>query len=189
MRDNRFFTNFCAAAAGLCLVAAGAARAEDDGESKPAELKIGDVKLQAPSGWKSVKPSSRIVPFELHAPAAEGDKLVGRLTMMSAGGSIEANLERWYNQFEQPDGKKTKAVAKTAKKKVGVHTVHLVDVTGTFLDRPFPMAAEATPRDDYRMLAAIIEAEGGNVFVKFTGPAKTIEEHADAFHKMIESLE
>lgn len=162
--------------------------AEGDGEP-PAELKIGEVKLTAPAGWKSVKPSSRIIPIEMHAPSAEGDKAMGRMTMMAAGGSIEANIDRWFNQFEQPDGKETKDAAKTEEKKVGAYTVHLVDVSGTYLDKPFPMAAEATPRDNYRMLAAIIEAEGANVFVKFYGPAKTIEQHAADFHKMIESLE
>lgn len=189
MRNIKSLSTVFAAAFGVCLVATSAARAEE-GESKDAaELKIGDVKLTAPAGWKSVKPSSRIIPIELHAPSAEGDKAIGRMTMMAAGGSIEANIDRWFNQFEQPDGKETKDAAKTEEKKVGAYTVHLVDVTGTYLDKPFPMAAEATPRDNYRMLAAIIEAEGANVFVKFYGPAKTIEQHAADFHKMIESLE
>ena len=56
----------------------------------------------------------------------------GRLTIMGAGGSIEANIDRWYGQFKQPDGSSTKDKAKVSKSKVAGQTVHMVDISGTF---------------------------------------------------------
>ena len=43
-------------------------------------------------------------------------------------------------------------------------------------------------RPDYRMLAAIVETEAGNYFIKLYGPAKTLGAQADAFRAMVESL-
>ena len=44
-------------------------------------------------------------------------------------------------------------------------------------------------RDDYRMLAAIIETKAaGNYFVKFYGPKATIAENEKAFQELLLSL-
>lgn len=51
---------------------------------------------------------------------------------MSAGGSIEDNINRWYGQFEQADGKSTKDKSKTEKFDVAGNTVHWVDIPGNF---------------------------------------------------------
>ena len=41
---------------------------------------------------------------------------------------------------------------------------------------------------DYRMLGAIVEGPQGSIFIKFTGPAKTVAANRAAFDKMLESL-
>ena len=64
----------------------------------------------------------------------------------------------------------------------------LVDVTGTYMFKPFPRARKATPKPGYRMLAAIAEGPKGNVFFKLTAPRKTADEAEAAFHKMLGSL-
>jgi hypothetical protein len=38
------------------------------------------------------------------------------------------------------------------------------------------------------MLAAIVEGPDGNYFLKFYGPAATVEQHADGFRTMIEGM-
>jgi hypothetical protein len=38
------------------------------------------------------------------------------------------------------------------------------------------------------MLAAIIPGEGTSFFIKFYGPKKTVGEHAQKFHAMLDSL-
>ena len=42
------------------------------------------------------QPKSGIVMHEFSSPALEGDKADGRMTVMAAGGSVDANVERWY---------------------------------------------------------------------------------------------
>ncbi|MFM7291043.1 MAG: hypothetical protein ACKO6B_07410, partial [Planctomycetia bacterium] len=115
----------------------------------------------------------------------------GRMTVMGAGGSVQANVDRWFGQFSQPDGSATKDKASTKTLKLAGCTVTLVDVSGTYKDMPGgPFAGGKTiERPDYRMLAAIIETPvAGSHFIKFYGPAATVAKEADGFRKMIEGL-
>jgi len=163
--------------------------AEDDAPERTISLAEGRYTLTAPEEWKREEPRSRIIEHEFSVPAAEGDEQPGRMTIMAAGGSIDANIERWYAQFKQPGGGATADVAKKEQKEIGDVTVHLVDISGTFIDRPNPMAA-GVDREGYRMLAAILAGDKiGQYFVKFYGPAKTVEEQQQAFAEMIEGLQ
>lgn len=150
----------------------------------------GSLLLEAPAGWKRVQPKSGIVETEFSIPSA-GELPPGRMTVMGAGGSVQANVERWYGQFAQPDGSATKDKATTKTVKLAGSTVTLVDVSGTYKDTPGgPFAGGKTiERPDYRMLAAIVEtAEAGSYFLKFYGPAATVAKEADGFRKMVEGL-
>jgi len=150
----------------------------------------GFMSLEAPEGWKRVQPKSGIVETEFAIPAAEGEK-EGRMTVMGAGGSVQANIDRWYGQFTQPDGGDTKAKATTKKLEIGGATVTIVDVSGTYKDTPGgPFAGGKTiDRPKYRMLAAIVEVpDRGNYFLKFYGPATVVGAHAEGFRGMIEGM-
>jgi hypothetical protein len=153
----------------------------------------GKLSITASGQWTVKKPAVRIIEHELVVPKSEGDVADGRMLMMSAGGSIEANLTRWFSQFSQPDGKKTKDRAIVSKLEVAGRTIHIVDVSGTYSDRRGPFAP-AVKRADYRMLAAIVSggkkdgAAAGNYYIKFYGPKKTVAANEKAFTAMIESL-
>ena len=113
---------------------------------------------------------------EFSIPTAGEGQQPGRMTVMGAGGSVQANVDRWYGQFSQPDGGSTKDKTKTQKLKVGGVDVHYVDIAGTFKDQPGPVAP-AVMRENYRMLAAIIVTEKqGMHFLKFYGPKATVVE-------------
>jgi hypothetical protein len=82
----------------------------------------------------------------------------------------------------------TKDRAKIEKRDIAGQKVTVVDLTGTYMDRPGPMAP-GVERPNYRMLGAIIETKSnGNHFIKFYGPQRTVSENADAFAKMLDSL-
>lgn len=177
------------------LIAAGlpaAARAQGE-DVRTFALSGGSLSLEAPAGWKRVQPRSGIVETEFSIPAEAGDEQAGRMTVMGAGGGVQANVDRWYGQFTQPDGSATKDKASTKTLKISGCTVTVVDVAGTYKDSPGgPFAGGRTvERPGYRMLAAIVEPEDkdkGSYFLKFYGPAKTVEKHADGFRKMVEGM-
>jgi hypothetical protein len=171
----------------LCCVSATAAENEEI-----ISLGEGKLLLKAPEKWVRREPKVRIIEHEFAVEGKKGQD-AGRVTVMGAGGTIEANIERWITQFAQPDGSRSKDKAKVEKKKLAGIEVHLVDISGTYKDMPAgPFAGgKAIDRKDYRMLAAIVPGgpNVGNYFIKFYGPAEVIKENEKAFHKMIESLE
>jgi hypothetical protein len=175
--------------AGLALAVNSPAGADDKPAGEKIALADGKLELTAPAAWERKEPSVRIIEHEFAVPAVEGDEEAGRLTIMGAGGSVEANIQRWIGQFEQPDGAATKDRTKTEKLTIDGQTVHMVDITGTYKDQRGPFAP-AVVREDYRMLAAIIATEkSGQYFVKLYGPKKTIAANEKAFRAFVETLE
>lgn len=164
-----------------CVLATGAA---SHAGAADAQFRIGPLVLTAPEGWQRKEPASRIIQDEFAIAPAEGDTLPGRMTVTAAGGSVEANLERWYGQFTQPDGSKTADRAKVEKLEVSGVETHLVDIAGNYLDRPSPREPGVV-REKYRLLGAILVTGDGTFYVKFYGPEKTIAAQEKAFKKMI----
>ncbi len=189
----------------LAFVATAAAWAADQPATKPdpkadpkidpkIELADGKLLLQAPASWVRKAPRNRIVEHEFAIPAAKDDPEEGRLTVMGAGGDVDANIERWINQFDQADGSATKNQVPEAdrKKTIAGLEVRFVDLMGTFKDSPRPLDPTVVPvqKPNYRMLAAIVTAPKlGNYFFKFYGPRQTVSDHAEEFRKMIGGLE
>jgi hypothetical protein len=163
-------------------------------KAAPEPIKVvvagGNIQFTASGKWKPVTPRSRMLESELQIPKVGDDENNGRLTIMGAGGDIDANINRWKGQFTQPNGSDTSDKTKVEEKKIADQTVHMVDITGTFLDSVGgPMSGKKVERTNYRMLAAIIETDAnGKYFVKFYGPKATVDKNAKAFKKMIESL-
>jgi len=175
---------------GLLLLFTSAAFAADEAKGPhPFSVADGQLKFTAVEGWSPTKPGSNIIEHEFSVPASEGDAAAGRVTVMGAGGSIDANIDRWYTQFTQPDGSSTREKAKVKKITVDGEDVHVVDIAGTFKDQRGPFAP-AVEREKYRMLAAIVVTKKlGNYFIKFYGPERTVADNEGNFNKLIESLE
>ncbi|MFO0941368.1 MAG: hypothetical protein U0930_11425 [Pirellulales bacterium] len=104
-------------------------------EAKPVKMELagGKISLTAPAEWKQVTPRfPQMTAYEFNYPAdAKGEAPV-RVTVMQSGGGLQGNLDRWYGQFTQPDGKSTKDVAKMESFDVAGQKVHLVKITGTY---------------------------------------------------------
>lgn len=164
----------------VCSLAVGVLRGAEEGKV----VDLGKYRITVPGTWKQQQPKSGILMYEFSSPAVEGDKTDGRMTVMAAGGSVEANIERWYGQFSQPDGTATRDRAKTEKRTIAGRDVHVVDITGTYREQ-FGGNAESP---NYRMLAAIIVTPEANFFLKYYGPRKTITANEKAFKEMVESL-
>ena len=176
------------ALATMLLLSSVLARAEEKPASSTFTIGEGKLAFAAPEGWTKKQPKSRIIEAELEIPVAEGDEIPGRLTAMGAGGSVEANIERWVGQFvDEGDDAKPKVTKKT----VNGNEIHLVDLSGTYKDAPGgPFAGgKTTLRKDYRMLGAIIVTkDSGNYFLKLYGPKATIGEAEKGFNELVDSL-
>src|SRR6266480_2820353 len=68
-------------------------------------------------------------------------------------------------------------------------TVTIIDTAGDYSGMGGPMAASSSAVPGYRLLGAIVAASGGNVFIKFTGPARTIAANQQKFEQMLASFQ
>lgn len=173
------------------MSAPGAKPAGEPAKGGEVEVLAG-IKMTTPAGWVplelkaaggafSIKPAAA---FSL--PKVDGDEEDASVRVTHFPGMknvpAEAQLERWYNQFSQPDGKATKDVAIAQSFVLGDATVTLADIPGT-------MDAGEGKKPNYRLIAAIIEHPQGPHFVKVTGPTKTIDKWKDSIVEYVKSVE
>jgi hypothetical protein len=98
------------------------------------------------------------------------------------GGGVDENVARWAKQFEgAPAPKKTTAT-------VGGMRVTRAEVAGAYLAPGGPMMQSTGKKTGYRLLGAIVEAPGGNVFFKLTGPASTVGTAQAEFDALVASV-
>jgi hypothetical protein len=124
-------------------------------------------------------------------PSAPGDTAGAECAVYffgtGQGGSVEANIQRWKGQVSGPDGKP--ANAKVAKRTIHGLPVTTIDSSGEYAGMGGPMAGSQSVEKNYRLLGAVIEGPQGNVFVKLTGPAKTVAAHKAEFEQLLNSFE
>ena len=146
--------------------------------------KAGGVAWSVPPAWtEGPGGSMRVATYRV--PAAGGAE-PGEVAVFffgpGQGGSVDANVERWSSQFEGSPR------AERSEKRVSGLGVTLVRIAGTYLAPGGPMMQSQGARPDYRLLGAIVEAPGGLVFFKLTGPAPTIAAAQAAFDALVASL-
>ena len=147
-----------------------------------------DIKWTAPSRWQT-GPEKPMRSATYLIPAAAGDSEGGECAVfVGIGGGVDANIKRWIGQFEQPDGGSSEAKATQKKETINGLTVTMVDLTGTFAGGGMAMGAPSVKKTGYRLLGAIIESPGGNVFFKVTGPAKTMAAAQSEFQALVKSV-
>ena len=153
----------------------------------------GDLRLKAPDGWVSERPSSSMRVSQYQLPAAEGDAEAASLVVYyfgaGQGGSVDANLDRWISQMQSPDGRPSKDKAKTETTSANGMKVTLLDVAGTYAGGDMGGGGAAQTKPNFRMRAAVIETPKGAYFIKLVGPEKTVTRWDQAFQKFIRSAE
>jgi hypothetical protein len=98
------------------------------------------------------------------------------------GGDVRANIDRWVGQFENP------STPVEGEKEVDGLKVITVTTTGTYLAPAGPMMQSQGKLANYMLLGAIIEAPGGSVFFKLTGPSATVEGAKAEFDALLGSI-
>lgn len=150
-----------------------------------AKFKVSEFNFTRPEKWEAVETTSSMRKAQLKVPGADkkdSAEVVFFHFGPSNGGGVQANVDRWYRQFEGP---RDKIGAKSEEVKVGQHKVTYVQAEGTFLSG-MP-GGPTTPQPNYALRGAIIESSAGDVFVKMTGPAALVKSAEGDFKKMVES--
>ncbi|MFV0443645.1 MAG: SMP-30/gluconolactonase/LRE family protein [Planctomycetaceae bacterium] len=164
------------------------ALAEGD-DSQPAEKPAADsvkveldgLTLNVPKSWEQQKPSSNLRLGQFAVKPVEGDTEMSELAVFPPfGGSVRQNVDRWIQQF---DGQGREMKATQGECPQGKYV--LVELTGTY-KKPFgpPFLQQTQPAANYKMLGVILsKPDGGNYFLKLTGPKATIAAAATSFRQ------
>jgi hypothetical protein len=162
------------------LVAIGAAA--QDG---PQKVDLGGVTFEAPASWTKVQPKSAMRRAQLNVAPAAGDAEPAELVVFvfpEGAGTVQANVERWQNQFKTAAGATPPVESKAVKGK-NVEVTR-VAVAGTYND---PFAGKG-PQKGYRLLGGIVQTPRGGYYLKMVGPEKTIAAAERDFDALLATL-
>ena len=123
----------------------------------------------------------RLAQFQL--PPAADDTRAGVMTVIAAGGDIDANIRRWEGQFQGSPKSERAATSVDGK------SVLVVEIEGTFMFKARPMApGPGTPQPGTLLLGAIVKLDGNQLFFKAWGPKATMEKWRAEFDAMVQTF-
>lgn len=151
----------------------------------------GSLAFTPPAGWQSRASASAMRVAEFVVPKAAGDAEDAEVIVYyfgGSGGSVEANVDRWIGQMQQPDGSASKDKATRRSQTVNGLAVSTVDVSGTYVAEVRPGATERHNKPNFRLRAAVVETPRGPYYIKMTGPAKTVAAADADYQKFVASV-
>jgi hypothetical protein len=157
-----------------------------------APMSAATLTFTAPTAWQNKPVTSMMRVGEFVLPKAAGDAEDASLVLYffgGTGGTVQANLDRWFGQLTQPDGRKTKDVATTSSRLINGLSITTFDATGTYVAEVTPGSAERFNKPGFRMRAAVIQTPGGPYFIKLVGPAKTIARWEKEYEGFLQTIQ
>lgn len=189
MTVNPYARRIPAAALAIALVGGAAGASAQEAKKATAAtqaLDVGGLTAQVPAAWKKLRPTSSMRQAELEIPAAQGDDRPGNLAVFvfpQGAGTVQANVQRWQQQFKAADGTTPAVQSETVKGKDV--EVTRVEVAGTYVEPPFS-GGGTFPNS--RLLGAIVETPRAAYFFKLVGPDATIQAAEKSFDAMIGTM-
>ena len=155
--------------------------------SNPSLIELPAITLPKPAAWTWVKPSMQFRTLQYQvcnpgpgkvAPCAD---LIVSVFKMGDGGSVEANIGRWKNQFQNADG--TPAQPTRSQRVAAGASVTRVDLKGAWKGMGMGEA-----QNNSEQLAAAIELPQETIYIRMVGPESTVEAARKDFEAMVDGL-
>ena len=155
--------------------------------SNPSLIELPSITLPKPAAWTWVKPSMQFRTLQYQvcnsgpgkvAPCAD---LIVSVFKLGDGGSVEANIGRWKNQFQNADG--SPAQPTRSQRVVAGASVTRVDLKGAWKGMGMGEA-----QNNSEQLAAAIELPQETIYIRMVGPESTVEAARKDFEAMVDGL-
>jgi hypothetical protein len=151
-------------------------------------MDVGAIAFKVPGKFALQQPKSSMRRAQLSASGAAGPAdLIVYFFGPQGAGTTKDNIDRWVGQFTNPDGTPVSDAKQTSSKVSGFDVTKL-EVAGQFTTGMGGPGQQDAPRAGQRLLAAIVETDGGPFYIKFIGPSATVAEHGAAFDALIASI-
>ncbi|RJP19497.1 MAG: hypothetical protein C4527_26675 [Candidatus Omnitrophota bacterium] len=147
---------------------------------------VAALSFEIDPSWIAETPSSSFRAAQFRIPPMEGESEPAELALFQGiGGTAEQNIQRWIDQFRQPDGKSSSDVAHIDKQQINGLNIQILDISGVF---SAGMMGGDGSKEGVRMLAAVVEGPGGPWHFKLTGSEKTVSRWKSSFEALIVSI-
>jgi hypothetical protein len=142
------------------------------------------IRWTVPPRWADQAPRSmRVATYTVPAPpGGEAGECAVFAFGPGQGGTVDANVQRWSAQFEGGPA------PQRSTKQVGGLTIHLAQVSGTYLAPGGPQMQSQGKKTGYQLRGAIVEGPEGLIFFKLTGPAATVAAAQAEFDALVASI-
>ena len=138
------------------------------------------LEWSTPAGWEAqpLGSSMRVAQYRLERAEGDGEDaevVVFSSAALGGGGDARSNIDRWRSQFTKAGGAPLAAEdAREEQMTVGDGiSVTLIDMTGTYTAM-MPSGMTGPPKENQRMVAAVVDFPGGTYYIRLTGPAATV---------------
>ena len=151
-------------------------------------IDVGAVSFKLPPKWEAQQPNSSMRRAQVSASGSAGPaELIVYFFGPQGAGTAKANIDRWIGQFANPDGSPI-SDAKQTTSKISTFEVTQVEVAGQYAGGMAATGQAQPVKGGQRLLAAIVNTDGGPYYFKFLGPDATVTEHRAAFDDLIASV-
>jgi hypothetical protein len=137
---------------------------------------------KVPAEWTTMPNASSMRLATYHVPAAKGDADETEVSVVRAGGSAAANIDRWIKQFDEA-GKDERT-----EKTVGSFKITIVEVSGRYLGGAMMPSADSEPRKGWSLLGAVVETSSSPYFFKMTGPTASVKAARATFVALLDGV-
>ena len=155
--------------------------------SNPSLIELPSITLPKPAAWTWVKPSMqfRTLQYQVCNPGpgkvAQCADLIVSVFKLGDGGSVDANIGRWKNQFQNIDG--SLAEPTRSQRVVAGASVTRVDLKGAWKGMGMGEA-----QNNSEQLAAAIELPQETIYIRMVGPESAVEAARKDFEAMVDGL-
>ncbi len=135
--------------------------------------------------WQKVPSMSNMRKAQYSIPGDAGTAELVLFHFAGMGGAVQANLQRWAGQMGS-----TMDQAEVKNEEVGSFKLTTIAVAGTYDSgmATGPFQQQSQPQTGYKMIATVIEGDGGPWFFKLTGPEATVNGCSEAYYAMLQTV-
>ena len=147
-----------------------------------------DYHTTVPAGWTTRAPSStsRLAEYVVSAKGGvPGAEVVVYFFGARMSANVDANLERWRDQFTNGDAKPT--YERVAHDSSGAFPVTFVELHGTYR-RGIGAGSADSVRAGQALIAAIVPTPRGPLFIQMFGPEARVVAERGVFSQFVTSL-
>lgn len=160
---------------------AAASAMADQISGQATQLTVSNVEFRPPSDWQKQAPANTMQKAALQVAPDQGEGATLCVWLSGMGGDTRSNVERWKSQVKNPEtGEAAEANVET--RTISGMKVTMVSASGTYASMT---SGATTPIAGQGFRGAIIEAPGGPIFVRMTGPKAQVDAASDAWRQMI----